>query len=1240
MSNKDLKITIKIDTKTKELKIVEGDFNKLSSSIHKVGVNLKEFHSVSNSVVKGLFKYDVIKNIFLKTTEAIEQTIKTGIEFNKNMENSVAGLTALTVATSSNISVMGKHLSIMEKYRLAQIEATKTTKELIRINAQTPHTLNQTIQIYKSIYSSMKKAGATNEQMIELTKKLSIAAGAAGIEFNQLLSGVDGLATGTVLVNSDLGRFLRSMGLTNETLKNSKDVVGLLLDKFKDFKAVDTFDVALSNAKNSLQVFAGELSKPIFDSFKEGLKESSSWLDDLTKKLKEFKLENTDISQFHTIEEKNKKILSLAKQWNELNKEYLEEKRDPGLFDMSGEYLRQRRAIEGQIALLSQDLEDMNIVEKDGLKTKVDTIDIIKKQKDVLKNEIKASKSLNTTLSDQFNLWKKIKTVSTNPSYNSDYSTYYKNLFDKIGYSIKAYDKVVELYKKLMSKATTASDKNEIEKIFKLKIDNLNEWSIQSYKAHQKELKHIEKEREEYIRLHGTIKDGIEYQLKNYQSTLPTAYEQGIDMMKSITSTLDDAWTNFFDKQSDAFMDFGKLGKSIINDIEKQIVKTQIVAPLTKASSDIIGSVTGSLIDSIFSGWADGGYTYRDSSDKTPVGVVHANEYVIPANMVRNHPSLVAGLEAERRGLKRFDVGGFGGGMDGYGGDSFGGGYGMSRDDGVDGFGFGGSDYGNGTTINSINTQNFVTNITTPSTVGKTKISSGIAPADITVVNLDPNTKQEFTHFNPDGTPADDNGHHIHINIGKIGGKVVGFVIGGATTKSTAGATAGAVIGGKIGEHLSPNIDISFGSTSLAEALGAKGSLSTSMSSHISNTSDTLTSLFGDDLSGDGGDFYEKYTGQTIQQAIDDINKQIINANKADIIKTTKDIWQSMIGVIPAVKTDAKEDWTTLFKNYIKEGNKALLKVTLDGTLFNTSDFYSTWEKYAKNLNEDVQKALSDKIGDLTNNQRGFKEWLYNYNDNALGGLKYKADYLADDLAKLEKSFNVTGLSIDNFYKKQQESISKNFTPEEIDKWKQLGDALMSATDASKAYKDALKKIEKQNTKLYDDFLKNANSFLDSLYGSTSSDLGFEYYAQKYNDIKKSLTTNIILGNYNKANEDFNSFKTISGSLLQTANNTQNPTLSSSILNQIIKDTNNYLGKIPQMADGGVVTKPTLGLIGEAGYPEAVIPMKNGRDIPVKIDNSGMEQKLNDLVILTEQQANEIRKMRKEIQDMNERSAA
>lgn len=48
-------------------------------------------------------------------------------------------------------------------------------------------------------------------------------------------------------------------------------------------------------------------------------------------------------------------------------------------------------------------------------------------------------------------------------------------------------------------------------------------------------------------------------------------------------------------------------------------------------------------------GFHDGGYTGRRQSDRTPVGVVHANEWVAPAAMVRANPVLFASLENSRK---------------------------------------------------------------------------------------------------------------------------------------------------------------------------------------------------------------------------------------------------------------------------------------------------------------------------------------------------------------------------------------------------------------------------------------------------------------------------------------------------------------------------------------------------------------------------------------------------------------
>lgn len=56
---------------------------------------------------------------------------------------------------------------------------------------------------------------------------------------------------------------------------------------------------------------------------------------------------------------------------------------------------------------------------------------------------------------------------------------------------------------------------------------------------------------------------------------------------------------------------------------------------------------------------------------------------------------------------------------------------------------------------------------------------------------------------------------------------------------------------------------------------------------------------------------------------------------------------------------------------------------------------------------------------------------------------------------------------------------------------------------------------------------------------------------------------------------------------------------------------------VKKFAQGGIVTAPTNALIGEAGYPEAVIPLKDGAGL--KIDTSGIFERLENRMLTMEQ---------------------
>ena len=50
---------------------------------------------------------------------------------------------------------------------------------------------------------------------------------------------------------------------------------------------------------------------------------------------------------------------------------------------------------------------------------------------------------------------------------------------------------------------------------------------------------------------------------------------------------------------------------------------------------------------------------------------------------------------------------------------------------------------------------------------------------------------------------------------------------------------------------------------------------------------------------------------------------------------------------------------------------------------------------------------------------------------------------------------------------------------------------------------------------------------------------------------------------------------------------------------------------IRQFANGGVVTGPTLGLVGEGKYNEAVIPLPDGRSVPVQLSGGDGGNQVN-----------------------------
>ncbi|MCG3651978.1 hypothetical protein L5F32_06800 [Aliarcobacter butzleri] len=363
MSNDEVRLRIKIDAKSQELIL-------MNQQVKDLGKSFSDTDSFANTFLKRINIAGHIYAGYQVINNTLGDITRRGIEVNKELQKLTNSLTMASAVMISNNDIYGNAISIQDKYRIAQIEASKSTELLQKANINTPHSMKETVQIYDAMYIGMRKVGATTSDIVEITEKLSIAAGNK-IGFDAFLSAMDGISTGTVEANSEMGRFLSSIGLSNEAIKNSSDVVQLFKDKLSGFQVIQDFDTKMSNLSNSTDMFSKNLMKIPFDYLESKIPSVAALFDSWAKSINEINVYLSNASSLSTYDELINKQYQLLGQISEV-------KNDKFMWD--SEQKTKLKELNSELEIVFQKLTNIK-KDEDLLKnvvTNVDTSEIDK----------------------------------------------------------------------------------------------------------------------------------------------------------------------------------------------------------------------------------------------------------------------------------------------------------------------------------------------------------------------------------------------------------------------------------------------------------------------------------------------------------------------------------------------------------------------------------------------------------------------------------------------------------------------------------------------------------------------------------------------------------------------------------------------------------------------------------------------------------------------------------------------
>lgn len=253
MPQNELRVRIKVDAQTGEITGLDKAFDSLKQSIDNVNNSISETNEFFKHLVTGVLSVEALSIAF-------DKVVANGFEFLSQLEQMKIGIAS--IIASNTEAAKG-----FDKWSLSMQAATEVLQELKEANRETVATLPELVEAFQAVLAPAMQAGFSLKQTVEYTKLMAQAAAAMGVPMNQLKQELTSIVRGTIDVNSVVAT---NIGLTNQQIelhKQQGDLFEFLKQKLEAFALAGTsLQTSMSGILSNLEDSWDDLTASIVQS--------------------------------------------------------------------------------------------------------------------------------------------------------------------------------------------------------------------------------------------------------------------------------------------------------------------------------------------------------------------------------------------------------------------------------------------------------------------------------------------------------------------------------------------------------------------------------------------------------------------------------------------------------------------------------------------------------------------------------------------------------------------------------------------------------------------------------------------------------------------------------------------------------------------------------------------------------------------------------------------------------------